>query len=540
MPTKRLLLLTAVLLLAGGPVCAQGYDTRLAAADVLHYAFSLDLNDSTDVVRGAADITVRFREAATEFVVDLASPPAEKQGMTVKQIQENGKVCRFTHRNDHLLISLPVPAEAGEEHTFRIDYAGVPTDGLIISRNKFGDRTFFGDNWPNRAHYWLPCVDHPAEKATVEFIVTAPDHYQVIANGVQIEETNLPNERKLTHWRESVPLPTKVIVIGAAPFAVQYVGDVEGIPLSSWVFPRDRDAGFYDYAQAAGILQWFIRQVAPYPYEKLANVQSKTRYGGMENAGNIFYSEQAISGDRSNESLLAHEIAHQWFGNSASEASWYHVWLSEGFATYFTNLYFEQTHGRDAMVARLEEERSTALGFASRYAAPVVDTTAGDYNELLNPNSYQKGGWVLHMLRREVGDEAFWKGIRTYYDRYRLSNALTDDLRRVMEEVSGRDLTTFFRQWLYRPGFPDLAVTWRYEAASRELRLEVRQQQTGGPFLFPLDVAALVPGKAEPQRFSLEVTQMRQEFTLPLDASPTKITLDPDVWLLFEGKITGR
>src|SRR6266700_2106852 len=179
------------------------------------------------------------------------------------------------------------------------------------------------------------------------------------------------------------------MVIGAAGFAVQYSGTINGTPVYSWVYPENKEKGFYDYAQAVDILPFYIKHVGPYAYEKLANVQSKTIFGGMENAGAIFYSENTVTGTRVSESLLAHEIAHQWFGDMATETDWSHLWLSEGFATYMTILYFEK-----------------------KYEKPVVDSSVTNYMELLNANSYQKGGWILHMLRMEAGDSAFWKGIR--------------------------------------------------------------------------------------------------------------------------------
>ena len=409
----------------------------------------------------------------------------------------------------------------------------MPADGLVIGRNRHGDRTFFGDNWPDRAHHWLPCVDHPSDKATVEFIVTAPAHYQVVANGRQVEETNLGEERKRTHWSEAVPIPTKVMVIGVAPFAVQYLGEVEDIPLSSWVFPQDRDAGFYDYAQAGQVLQWFIDHIGPYPYEKLANVQSKTRYGGMENAGNIFYAENTVSGNRDQEALIAHEIAHQWFGNSASEANWHHVWLSEGFATYCTDLYFEGRYGRERLRERMQSERKTALRYGPTRRVPVVDTTIKNYNRLLSPNVYQKGAWVLHMLRREIGDQAFWRGLRAYYDLYRLDNALTADFQRVMEAYSGRDLKTFFQQWIFTPGHPQLELDWKFDAAKDAVTFQVRQLQKGPAFQFPLDVE--VHGPELKQSFRLEVRQRVQQFTFPLGfPAVEEVVWDPETWLLFE------
>src|SRR5690606_37201773 len=205
---------------------------------------------------------------------------------------------QFTHKGDELTITLPGDggATSGNRYAIEVAYSGEPADGLILSKNKHGGRTLFGDNWPNRARHWLPTVDHPSDKATVEFIVEAPDHYQVVSTGARVEESDIEGDRRRTHTRSEVPIATKVMVIGVARFAVDHVREVNGIPGSSWVYPQDRDAGFSDDARAAAILDYFDSHIGPYPYLKLANVQSKTRYGGMENAGNIFYSEGSVTG----------------------------------------------------------------------------------------------------------------------------------------------------------------------------------------------------------------------------------------------------
>ncbi len=524
---KKLLL--SILLVLPFLLTAQQHYERLATIDVQHYKFALELNDASDEIQGSAQVRIRFREATDAFALDLVKKNGDA-GMTVTAVLEDGEMVDFQHDGEKLRIQIS-KTRADEIRTYQINYSGIPADGLVIGTNKFGDRTFFGDNWPNRARHWLPTVDHPSDKASVEFIVTAPEHYQVVANGTQVEETNLDDGLKLTHWSETVRLPTKVMVIGVAPFAVQWAGETHDTPVTSWVFPENSDAGFYDYAQAVAVLGWFIEHVAPYPYEKLANVQSKTRYGGMENASNIFYFENSVTGTRERESLIAHEIAHQWFGNSASEASWHHVWLSEGFATYFTDLYFEHVHGRDAFVPRMESERQRVIGFANRRLVPIVDTTITDYNRLLNANSYQKGAWVLHMLRHKVGDDDFWEGIRTYYDRYKFSNALTKDLQAVMEEVSEWDLDRFFEQWIFQPGHPKLQVNWSYDASEQMVNLQIEQTQEDVVFDFPLDIS--VNGKV----VTFRIEERKHAFTILAEEEPTELRLDPNVWLLYEAQV---
>ncbi len=503
--------------------------------DIVHYQFRIALNDQNDEITGEATIEVHFvGNTPSSFQLDLDSPANGSKGMTVTSVDSEGKPIAFTQQNDRLTLRLATPAKREEHRRFRIAYRGIPEDGLIISKNKHGDRTFFGDNWPNRAHYWLPTVDHPSDKATCEFIVTAPNYYQVVANGSKMEETDLNETIRLTHWKETVPIPTKVMVIGVARFAVQYAGEVRGKSVQSWVFPQDREAGFYDYALAIPILKWMEERIGPFPYEKLANVQSKTRYGGMENASNIFYSEESVTGKRDSEDLLAHEIAHQWFGDSASEDDWYHVWLSEGFATYLTQLYLEATYGRERLVTGMQEAKAKVLAYYQNTPnSPIVDTTIQDLNQLLSPNAYQKGAWVLHMLRHEVGDSTFWKGIKAYYRQYRDGNALSQDFQRVMEKSSGKNLSAFFKQWLYRPGQPSLNGSWTYDTPGKKLILQLRQIEGNGlPFRFPLEIGLYDTNNRLIRLEKVEVTQASHTFTFPLPTMPATVKLDPNTWLL--------
>jgi aminopeptidase N len=494
--------------------------------DVQHYKFVLGLSESDDNISGAGVITVSFLQDATSVEFDLVNEK-DGTGMRVMKVAENNRPLTFSHAANKLVIQLDEPVKQGQLRQFDVFYAGVPKDGLIISTNKFKRRTFFGDNWPDRAKNWLPCVDDPADKASVEFIVTAPWRYQVVSNGVQVEETILDNGQKLTHWKEDVALPTKIMVIGVADFAVQYIGDTLGVPVYSWVYPQEKQKAFYDYALAKEVLPFFINNVAPFPYRKLANVQSTTIFGGMENAGCIFYSENIISGQRKSEDLLAHEIAHQWFGDMATETSFAHLWLSEGFATYFTDLYIGQKYGADSMSKRLASERTEVLDFHKRkQPTPVVDSTTRNYMSLLNANSYQKGAWALHMLREHLGADVFMQGVKNYYKKYAGYNASTDDFRRVMEEASGKDLKLFFKQWLYTPGHPVLKVSQSYDAAAKKMTVAITQQQAT-LFSFPLDVE--VGGVKK----TLQVSKKEEKFVME-GVSNGDIVVDKGVKLLWE------
>jgi aminopeptidase N len=523
---KAQLLLVALLKVL---VCGSQEKT---AIDVVHYSFAVDLTDESDIITCKALVQVRFTEATDRFNLDLASVKQNK-GMHVVSAMENGKPVTITHQDNVLSFQLAAPAKAGDISVFEINYKGVPSDGLIISKNKYGHRTFFADNWPDRGHNWIPCHDDPSDKATVEYIVTAPQHYQVVANGIQVEETNLENNKKLTRYVEDVPIATKVMVIGAADFAVNLSGFIDCIPVYSWIYPEEKDKGFYDYAQANDILPFFISHVGPYGYKKLANVQSKTTFGGLENANTIFYYENSITGTRKSESLLTHEIAHQWFGNMATEKSFAHLWLSEGFATYFTTLYFEEKHGWDTARYMLKKDRREVIAFSRENNHSIVDTTIRDYMKLLNANNYQKGGWVLHMLRRQLGDSVFWKSVREYYAIYAGKNADTRDLQKIFEKNSGKNLDIFFDQWLYTPGQPSLNITWKVDK-NKKLLVKVSQLQAR-PFIFPLELELRTSaGKSRIEKIA--ISKKEETFSIPAPETVTDIVSDPNTSLLFEEK----
>ena len=517
MRTPRLLYAFLLLLL----VSSAKAQTIFPDIDVQHYTFAITLNDEDNNISGKATIEIKFLNGVSQFKLNLVKKNSSGKGMLVTEITEGQKKLKFNQDDD--VVNIISSAKKHSKHSFTISYSGVPADGLIISQNKFGHRTFFGDNWPNRAHNWLPCADYPSDKASVDFLFTTPDHYQVVSNGVKVLETTMPNHTKLTHWTESAPLAPKVMVIGVADFAIQQSGNVNGVPVYSYVFPEDKEIGFKNYAYAPDILAWYDKKFGPFAFEKLANVQSKTIYGGMENSSAIFYYEDSPEAGKADEELMAHEIAHQWFGDAAGEKTWANLWLSEGFATYMTNCYLEHKYGTDTLKKREDADRKTAIGFESRHSTPVVDSTVkSDFKRLLNANSYQKGGWALHMLRRKLGDTLFWKGVRAYYAKYNGHNANTADFERIMEQSSGQDLHQFFKQWLYTAGHPDMKVIWSYNLDEKAVHITFIQKQTT-LFNFPLEYS--IDGRI----YKINITQKETSVSIASATKPVNIVMDPDV-----------
>ena len=521
-----------------------GGDTypRQTGVDAIHYVFRLTLTDMSDEIAGEATVTVKFLlDKVGEVELDLTSVSAGK-GMTVQSVRRGGATetpgpaldnLVYTHANDRLRLVLPSASKAGPEFTFTVRYRGIPAKGLLHSNNIHGERTIFANNWPNQIRNWLPMIDHPYDKATGEMIVTAPGHYQVVSNGVLVEESDRPGDMRLTHWKQSVPIASWLYTLGVARFTSHHAGAASGIPVQTWVFPQDRETGlalFEDLSRRA--MNFFVTQIGPYPYQKLANIQATGFSGGTEYASAIFYGEKGVNGGRG---PVVHEIAHQWFGDSVTERDWDDVWLSEGFATYFTLLFTEHDQGRDAFVDGLTRSRAQIVQLEEQLPdTPVIHRNLSDMSKVLNNLVYQKGGWVLHMLRAEVGTEQFWAAIREYYRRYRDQNASTAELRAIFEQVSGKELGWFFSQWLTRAGIPKIEGAWRYVPARKAVEVTVTQSQAAEPFRLSIEIGITATAGEPPNVERIELTGRTATKTFTVEGQPASVVIDPNTWLLME------
>jgi len=536
-------LLLPALLFFSAPLLADTYPKN-TAIDALHYAFAIKLSDQTDVISVTLTMDVRFKGPGVNALrLDLMNlnttasaihSVAPGKGMQVSSITRNGESVAFNHSNNVLTIPLsPAPA-VNEDRRFVITYSGIPSSGLKIANNKYGERTFFSDNWPDQARHWLAVIDHPYDKATSEFIVTAPNHYQVVSNGLKVEQSDLSDGLRLTHWKQGVPIAPWLYVLGVARFAVQYVDQFEGKSIETWVYAKDRDAGFIDFAEPSkDVLAFYTDYIGPYAYERLANIQSNSVSGGMEAASAILYSESSVSGKKDPRwrNVVIHEIAHQWFGNAVTEFDWDDVWLSEGFATYFTLVYLEHSAGHDEFVRGLIKSREQIISYLSKNPdSPIVHNNLNDMSKVTSALTYQKGAWVLHMLRHKVGEVNFQRGIRSYYKKYFNGNATTNDFRQEMEQASGMDLMAFFKQWLNCDGLPNIKARWKWDPKTKELLVTVSQKQSL-PFTFPLEFGI----RSEDQNIQIlkaAVDKSESSFSFPMEKRPLSVSLDPQTKLL--------
>jgi len=511
--------------------------------DIKHYVFKLSLSDADNEITGTTLVTVNFKEAGMQnFRLDFVNKTSVRKdkGMVVDAVSVNNTSVDYTHGNDELIISLPAPSTKNQTLTFTIQYHGIPYDGLRIGATKLGDRSFFNENWPNRGRHWLPIVDHPYDKATSEFIVKAPSHYKVVSNGLLMEESELGNSNRLTHWKQSVPVSSWLFVLGVADFAVKYVDEFRGKSIQTWVYAKNREAGFYDFDEPTKkVLEFYSNYVGPYAYEKLANIQTPSVNGGMETSSAIFYGEDLVTGkrDERTRNVVIHEIAHQWFGNAITETTWDDAWLSEGFATFFTLLFIEDEYGKDEYLKGIIKARKSVYDMSVKMPDfSIVSERTAEKEDVTSGITYQKGAWVIHMLRNLMGEKNFKKGIQNYYAKYFNANTTTSEFRAEMEKVSGKDLKLFFKQWLYQPINPTINASWKYDANTKKLNVQLQQAQK---YLYnvPVEIGFYKKGASTPTILTMNLKEKDQLFSFPLATAPEKLELDPRALLLNDGKM---
>jgi aminopeptidase N len=319
-------------------------------------------------------------------------------------------------------------------------------------------------------------------------------------------------------------------------------------PLSYYVPQSDAPNALKGFAPTNPSLVYFSETVAPYPYEKLAMIVGATRYGGMENSSAIVFSTTLFDPRPQAKlsktygipvgitTLIAHEVAHQWFGDSVTESTWSDLWLSEGFATYFAGLFLQRYESEEAFQTYMTNAAAQVFEYEKKTRMPIFDRDTEDLMKLLNANNYQKGAWVLHMLRSNLGDEVFFRGIRNYYLAHEKRTATTEDLRASLEKTSGRNLRTFFARWIYDSGHPQYELSWEWRR-NRGLRLKLRQVQPGEAFLDHVPVT--IRTATGSRDIVLKPAAKAFVHTMQLRDKPLSIEVDPRNTILKEAKVSG-
>jgi len=504
-----------------------------------HYLVNITLNEQLSEITSAS-VRINVSIVKPTRAIDLDFGDLTIDGATL-----NSTSVPFTHKDGKLLFALPQALSPGDALVLTVNYHGKPKDGLVLANDKDGKPEAIGDNWPNRVHHWLPVLDHPSAKATVTFNITAPADQEVVANG-RLDHVTSSGTLRTWSYSEGVPIPPYCMMIGVGQFAKVQSAERAVTPLSYYVPMSERELAQKGFSPAAPVLEFFSQTVTRYPYEKLALIVGATRYGGMENSSAIVFTStifnrptragtsKAFGVPAGNVTLIAHEIAHQWFGDSVTESTWSDLWLSEGFATYFAGLFVQRYESEEAFQQYMKDASRQVFNYEKEHRTPIFDRDTENLMELLNPNNYQKGAWVLHMLRSNLGDAAFFRGIRAYYEAHKSSVATTEDLRAALEKSSGKDLRAFFARWVYDTGHPQYELKW-FWLGKKELRVVLSQIQSGNGFVDPVHITiSTAKGKRD---VVLKPTGKLFIERIPLRDKPVQIDFDPDNRLLDESTV---
>lgn len=470
--------------------------------------------------------------------------------MEIAAVQDAaGAPLAYDYDGARLHVRLPRPLREGEEAVVTIAYRATPRRGLyfIGPDEAYPQRPrqvwSQGEDEDNRR--WFPCYDAPNERQTSEVIVTVPRGLFALSNGRLLSTTEDPAAGTVTyHWLERVPHAPYLIALAVGEFS-ELRHEVDGVPVLYYV-QRGREAeAERALARTPEMLRFFSQRLGhPFPYEKYAQVfVAEFIFGGMENTSattltdTVLYDERAAL-DFDCDGLVAHELAHQWFGDLLTCRDWAHAWLNEGFATYWEALFTEHHKGQDEFCYELW--RNARLYFdedRERYRRPIVQRVYNEPIDIFDRHLYEKGGLVLHMLRFVLGDALFFKAMHRYVAAYAHQTVTTADLQRAVEDATGKSLGWFFEQWLYKGGHPSFEVSWSWDDERRQATLKVRQTQPIDDltplFRMPVDLAFHTRGHGV-TTLRVQLEDREHVFTVPLPERPWLVAFDPGNWLLKE------
>ncbi len=504
---------------------------------VNHYKVSLDVDLEARELRGRAVLTIEaIRDGLREVALDAAE-------LSVSRVAVKGRSAHHESGREKLIVTLPRPLATGKRATIEISYSTRPRKGFFFVGPTEAEVDRHAAGWSqgqtDDTHWWIPCLESTESRATLEVIATVPQGYRAISNGKLVSRRSNARRRRVTfHWRQDTAHPAYLISLVVGKF-VELKDRAGKIPLHGYV-PRGREAeGRELFRKTPAMIAAFSKVFGyPYPYPKYAqSTVFDFTFGGMENTGATTLTVRALQTpeeaiDQTYETLISHELAHQWWGDLVTCRDWSEGWLNEGFATYSEVVFWEAEHGRDdADFARLEQMCSYLVEDNGDYRRPLVETTYRHPSEIFDRHLYEKGACVVHMLRATLGDGVWRRGLKRYLERHAFGGVETGDLRRACEEVSGRNLTWFFDQWAHQGGHPELKVGREWDANAKALLLTIEQVQEADPvtpaaFRIPM-VLELKVGERR-LRLPIEVKQRKETIRIPLPQRPRYVALDPE------------
>ena len=535
---------------AGSPFALAGTERKYERSRpfaILHLFLDLSLDFAERSVAGTATLDfTRSDPTKSELALDAVGFTIESVRVDVgKGFVDND----FSYDGDTLLVRGLAGANAGK---VEVRYRATPRRGIYFlapdAKVKDRPRQAWTQCQDEDARHWIPCHDKPHVKMTTELRVSVPNGFVALSNGELVErETPAGKKPWLYHFRLDKPHPSYLLTLVAGNFSIvedraAVLENGSKVPVFYYVPPARKKDTARSFGETPRMIELFSRTTGvPFPWQRYSQiVVSDFIFGGMENTTattmyeHVLLDERAVA-DISSNDLVAHELAHQWFGDFVTCRDWSHAWLNEGFATFMEHVEREDRLGRDEYDFGVSFDNDTYLHEASaRYARPIVCRDYAEPIDLFDRHLYEKGGLVLHMLRRELGDEIFWAGVREYLSSHAYGIVETNDLQRALERVSGRSLERFFDSWVYRPGHPDLKVKVSWDDGL--LSVSVKQAQKLGDtalFHFELDLEIGLRS-GEVVRHQKSVSSASDTFVVQLAERPAYVAFDPDLRVLGE------
>ena len=518
--------------------------------DVLHYRVALDLDENTKSMEG--QVQIRLQAEA-----DIAGVALDAETFDVRAVRAGGEELDFTHENGVLAITLAEPLANGEMLVLEVEYGG---SGMDVDATQYGMAANYDLgldfkaetdanpqlintlSFPEGARHWYPSVDHPADRATFELLATVREDWKVLSNGelIGISPGSRPGTRT-HHWRLDEPHPTYLSVLAAGPYEV--IEDFHGdIPVNYWVYPKDVEDADRSFHKTTAIMAFFDEEFGvPYPWNKYDQITIPGIGGGAESTTATVLGQSTIHDERAEQDfpshgLVAHEVAHHWWGDLISYRDWGETWLTESFGTYSEYLWHAYELGPDEAGENMRRKRESYLRQAETVLRPVVTNQWRRPNDNFDSHTYPKGAALLRLLRHITGDEEFRACIRHFLEKHSFQPVDTEDFITAFAEAADQDIRWFIDMWLRRPGHPVLEIASEWTGDSVEMR--IRQVQTPEAsmgtvpeaYRAPLSVRVVTASGSEIHSFTLEGRQ--QTLSFPSAEEPRYVRFDADDVLL--------
>ena len=524
------------------PFALPGTKRRYApdrSVDVRHSCIDLTLDPEVTHIAGSVSHEV------SALHDDTTAIRLHADELTIDGVEDgDGNALDWTHQGEALVIRPAAPLNVGDATQITIRYHGTPRRGIYFIHPDAGYPDKRHEAWTQGqdedAKYWFPCFDHPSEKASTELIARVPEGYTAVSNGALLS-SETRDGTTVWHWKQQLPHSAYLVTLAVGRFDEVMLQD-GGVPMAAYVPQGTREDAVRAFGKTPQMVEHFSEWFGiDYPYEKYAQVVVQDFiFGGMENTTattmiDIILFDERAALDFDMDDLVAHELAHQWWGDLLTCREWSHGWLNEGFATWSEVLWKEHDKGLDeADYDRLLMMRRYFQEESREYRRPIVDRRYEEPIDLFDRHLYEKGGLVLHMLRHELGESAYWRAIHTYAAHNRGRTVVTEDFRRAIEDATGRNMDGFLDQWVYHAGHPCLTVSWSHNDETDMVLLRVRQTQdkddeTVDVFSFAADVC-VVNGEATTHK--IQVRERDETFALPCVGKPTQVVFDPRGHLL--------